>query len=249
MTEYVTLAVCKELIELQDKSFRHLVHVLTDELRRDMRSISSDLHELKASLQYSQKDIVNLENRLKSVETKCKDMDSLVVNHDEDIESLSEKQEHLENYNRRNNVKIVGIKEEKGETWEQSENLVVTKIRELLHIDEDLKVERAHRVGRPRYAKRSHDGSKVKDEPQPRPIVARFESWKQKEKVIKAARAIKPTNIMFLDDYSQRTLERRRMQIPKLIDARKRGKLAFFAMDRLIIKDKPPGRDAVNESK
>ena len=179
MTEYVTLAVCKELIELQDKSFRHLVQVLTDELRRDMRSISSDLHELKASLQYSQKDIVNLENRLKSVETKCKDMDSLVVNHDEDIESLAEKQEYLENYNRRNNVKILGVKEEKDETWEQSENLVVTKIRELLHIDEDLKVERAHRVGRPRYAKRSHDGSKVKDEPQPRPIVARFVSWKQ----------------------------------------------------------------------
>ena len=114
MTEYATLAVCKELIELQDKSFRHLVQVLTDELRRDMRSISSDLHELKVSLQYSQKDIVNLENRLKSVQTKCKDMDSLIVNHDEDIESLAEKQEYLENYNRRNNVKIFGIKEREG---------------------------------------------------------------------------------------------------------------------------------------
>ena len=184
MTKYVALAVCKELIELQDKSFRHLVQVLTDELRRDMRSISSDLHELKASLQYSQKDIVNLENRLKSVETKCKDMDSLVVNHDEDIESLADKQEYLENYNRRNNVKILCIKEEKDETWEQSEKLVVTKIRKFLHIDVDLKVERAHHVGRPRYAKRSHDGSKVKAEPQPRPIVARFKSWKQKEKAI-----------------------------------------------------------------
>ena len=104
-----------------------------------------------------------------------------------------------------------------------------------------MKVERAHHVGRPRYAKRSHDGSKVKVEPHPRPIVARFESWKQKEKVIKAARAIKPTNIMFLENYSQLTLDRRRVQIPKLIDARKHGMLAFFAMDRLIIKDKPPG--------
>ena len=94
----------------------NLVQVLTDELRRDMRSISSDLHQLKASLQYSQKDIVNLENRLKSVETKCKDMDSFIVNHDEDIESLAGKQEYLENYNRRNNVKIFGVKEEKDET-------------------------------------------------------------------------------------------------------------------------------------
>ena len=195
MTEYVTLAVCKELIELQDKSFRHLVQVLTDELRRDMRSISSDLHELKASLQYSQKDIVNLENRLKSVETKCKDMDSLVVNHDEDIESLAEKQEYLENYNRRNNVKILGVKEEKDETWEQSENLVVTKIRELLHIDEDLKVERAHRVGRPRYAKRSHDGSKVKDEPQPGPLSPGSCRGSKKRKLL---RQLEPSNLLTL---------------------------------------------------
>ena len=101
---------------MQDKSFRHLVQVLTDELRRDMRSTSSDLHEVKVSLQYSQKDIVNLENRLKSMETKCKDMDSFVVNHDEDIESLADKQEYPENYNKRNNVKILGLKEEKDET-------------------------------------------------------------------------------------------------------------------------------------
>ena len=39
----------------------------------------------------------------------------------------------------------------------------------------------------------------------------------------------------------------------KLIDARKRGKLAFFAMDRLIIKDKLPDRErdavATNDGK
>ena len=95
MTEYMKLEVCKELIEMQDKSFRQLVQVLTDKLRRDVGSISSDLHELKASLQYSQKDIVNLENSLKSVETKCKDMDSVVVSHDENIKSLTDKQEYL----------------------------------------------------------------------------------------------------------------------------------------------------------
>ena len=131
MIEYVRLAACKKLVEMQDKSFCHLVQVLTDKLRRDMRSISSDLHELKASLQYPQNEIVSLENRLKSIETKCKDMDSFVANHDEDIELLADKQEYMENYNRRNNVKILGLKDEKDETWEQSENLIVTKIREL----------------------------------------------------------------------------------------------------------------------
>ena len=83
-----------------------------------------------------------------------------------------------------------------------------------------MKVERAHRIERPQYAKRCHHGSKVI--PKPRPIVARFETWKQKEKVIKAARAIKLTDAMFLEDYSQWTLEGMRVQIPQVIEARKR---------------------------
>ena len=100
-------------------------------------------------------------------------------------------------------------------------------------------IERVHRVGR-RHAPTRHlpDGTKVKS--WPRPIVAKFLSWKDKEKVIKAARTIKPKEVQFLEDVSQRTLDRRREIIPKLIEARKNGKRAFLVKDQIVYKNRPP---------
>ena len=40
---------------------------------------------------------------------------------------------------------------------------------------------------------------------QPRPIIAKFLSWKDKEKIVKAARKIKPKQVQFLEDESKNT--------------------------------------------
>ena len=47
---------------------------------------------------------------------------------------------------------------------------------------------------------------------------------------------------MFVGDFSQRTLERRRALIPELEEARNNNKQAFLVMDRLVIRDKPPDK-------
>ncbi len=64
--------------------------------------------------------------------------------------------------------------------------------------------------------------------------------WKDKERILKKAREVKPDGVKFLADLSKRTLDRREEQVPDLIAARKSGKIAFFVLDKLIIKDKPP---------
>ena len=81
-----------------------------------------------------------------------------------------------------------------------------------------------------------HDGSKGR----PRPIIAKFTYWKQKEKVLCAAREFKPEGVQFYPDFAKRTLQRRASQIPKLLEEQKKGKVAYFVMDLFIIKDKPP---------
>ena len=103
---------------------------------------------------------------------------------------------------RRNNVKIIGLNEDTGneKTWEDTEELVITMIKEKLDI-EGVKIERAHRVGRPRPSHRTNpDGSTTKVPP--RPIIARLSSWKQKEAILKAAREVKPKEIRFYQDLS-----------------------------------------------
>ena len=88
-------------------------------------------------------------------------------------------------------------------------------------------IKRAHRVGQPikeAYTRRD----------------AKFASWKEHEKVLESARKLKPHGIKFVADFSQRVLDRRQEQIPKVIEARENGKLAYFVLGGFVIKDKPP---------
>ena len=55
---------------------------------------------------------------------------------------------------------------------------------------------------------------------EPRPIVAKFLKWKEKEIVLKKAREIKPQGVRFLADLSSRTIQKRSDQVPKLLEAR-----------------------------
>ena len=54
------------------------------------------------------------------------------------------KTKYLENQYRRNNIRVSGIPEAVGETWEDSEAKVKAVIKEKLQIDVD--IERAYRV-------------------------------------------------------------------------------------------------------
>ena len=150
--------------------------------------------------------------------------------------NLKDKHEYLENMSLRNNVKIIGLNEDTGneKIWEDTEELVITTLKEKLDI-EGVKIERAHRVGRPRPSQRKNpDGSTTKVPP--RPVIARLSSWKQKEAILKTAREVKPNEIRFYQDLSTRTSERRAQKIHDLIAERKRGNTAYLVLDKLVVK-------------
>ena len=110
------------------------------------------------------------------------------------------------------------------------------RVKEKLELPDDLKIERAHRVGRKRNeSEQRADGSTYGL----RPIVAKFLSWKQREQVLSVARNKRPKGVSFFPDLSQRSLQRRKDQIPELIQARKEGKIAYFKLDKLIVNNRP----------
>ena len=121
---------------------------------------------------------------------------------------IEEKQEYLENMSRRNNVKILDLPEEEGEkTWADTEELVKKTVKEQLHYEDDVHIERAHRVGKPRpLFTTNSDGTKTKS--RSRSIIARFSSWKEKEAILATARKVKPKQIKFFQDLSSRTLKK-----------------------------------------
>ena len=94
--------------------------------------------------------------------------------------------------------------------------------KELEMSSEEIQIQRAHRVGKPR-------------DDRSRPVVARFCSWKQKEAILATARKKMPKSVRFFQDLSSRTLQRRAEKIPKLIQERKKGNVAFFVLYRFVV--------------
>ena len=161
------------------------------------------------------------------------------------IEAMEDNIEYMENQNRRNNVKILGMEEnpDKEKSWDDTEELVQNLIKDNLGSSKSFEIERCHRVGYPGKRQSSHDRSHLSQfgrSDEPRPIVAKYLRWKDKEEVLKLARQTKPESVRFVQYLSRRTLLSRKERIPELMEARKRGKIAYFVMDKLVIKNGNP---------
>ena len=180
---FVTLDV-KQLLETQDGVYRNTMKIFLEDMRTETRTIMKDIETLKSSLEFSQgeiddvkkavevekKKLEHIDDRLKYVESCTEEAYQLK----ERFDNLESKQEYLENMSRRNDIKILGLPESKEEkTWDGIENLVNQTIKNTLKIEDEVQIERAHRVGKPRSLfRKGKDGTKVKRDP--RPIVAKF---------------------------------------------------------------------------
>ena len=237
---FVTLEVVKELLATQQQAFRLLVAAIKD----SVKEVKKDFEELKRRLEFSQKDlrdtdikVTNLESKVEQVRMKARDQEGFM--------DYVDQMEYMENQSRRNNVKILGLREdkEKETSWEETEKIVKNVIQNELQIKEDIHIERAHRVGKPCPLGSHDDASDNDDADRPkltRPIITKFMFWKQKERVLCAARQKKPKDIRLFPDFAKRTLDRHAEKIPELIEQRKKGKIAYLVMDKIVVKDKPP---------
>ena len=157
-SEFVTLDVVKQSLEIQDGAHRNTIKIFFEDMRTETRTIRKDIEALKSSLEFSQgeiddvkkavevekKKLEHIKDRLKYVESCMEEAYQL----EERFDNLELKQEYLENMSCRNNMKILCLPESKEEkTWEDTENLVKQTIKNTLKIDDEVQIERAHRMG------------------------------------------------------------------------------------------------------
>ena len=227
-----------EMLQLQERMFKTLVDSLVSnfnsrldtvvgtvaELKTRLNICQKDTKEFKQSLEFSQKDI----DELKPCKTKLAEIEDDIEDIYDSIDYHMDKLEYLENQSRRNNIRIDGILEEENESRDTTEEKVKKFLAEKLNPEEALHVERAHLVGR------VVSGSRRR----PRTIVCKLRDFKQKEKILKMTRRIKPVGLYLNEDLAKETLDKREEQRPKLEEAKRNGKVAYFELDKLILKDR-----------
>ena len=180
---------------------------------------------LKASLEFSQKDI----DELKPCKSKLNEIEADINDIYDSIDYQMDKLESVENQIRRNNIRIDRIEEEENESWDTTMEKVKQVLTEKLNLADAPDIERAYRVGRFVGVSRRC----------PRTIVSRLRDWRQKGLIIRNAKRFKPTGLFVNEDLAKETMEKREEQRPRMEEARGNGKLAYFVLDRLVVKDRP----------
>ena len=68
--------------------------------------------------------------------------------------------------------------------------------------------------------------------------MCRLCDWKQKDEILRAARRMKPPGMFLSEDLANQTMEKRKVKLDKLKEAKRAGKTAYFVLDRPVIKDR-----------
>ena len=230
--EFASVSVIRELLQSQERMFKNFVESIAANLTKRVDDLVTKIADLKASLEFSQNDIDKHKTQITLLDTNLQSTVEEITKFQTLGAKQLEKATYLENQSRRNNVRIEGIVEELGESWESTEGKVKEMFTEKLQMDSPPAIECAHRTGK---------GKKPDGMPKPRTVVCKLYDWKKREAILKAARRIKPHGIHIYEDLAEETMATRRELLPKLKRAKEEGKIAYFSYDKLVIKDRPSG--------
>ena len=140
---------------------------------------------------------------------------------------MKEQTAELEDRHRRHNLRFMGIKKKSGlesETQEESEAKVKVFLQEKLGLENDeINTERAHRI-------------RKKEEGKRRTIIAKFLNQKQREKVLNKYKELKlqEDQIYINEDFSEYTVERRRILFKGAREIKERGEFAKVVYNWLV---------------
>ena len=251
-----------EALNMAEDIGKKIEHMLLKLGKLDI--IDSRLQEMHLTLANIEQTVSRLDEEVKTLKVKTNEMDevvkvlkeNLVFNEDDisDLKRDSKEVQHevfelkrqilyMETYSRRENAKFFGLPEEPstsngGERMqdgtqlpaEDSKEVIYNFLEQHLQIDrprDKIEFQRVHRLGKPNAGAR------------PRPIIARFLRYGDKQLVMDRARKyLKNTAFNVYDDIPKPLYDSRKGQLKKLREAREKGYTAFFSKahpDKLFV--------------
>ncbi|XP_052237905.1 uncharacterized protein LOC127849226 [Dreissena polymorpha] len=168
-----------------------------------------------------------------AMNNKCSKSQSAISKLQQEKSELSETLHYMQAQSMRNNLIFSGINESPSEKPDYTERLLRSFIVENLKIPQDavkcINIERVHRIS---VRQRGN-------QPHPRPIVAKFSLFKDRERVRKSSWNLKGTNFYVSEQFPKDVADRRRSLMQALRKARAGGKKAWLSYDKLYIEGIP----------
>lgn len=215
----------KLLLEAQERTIRGAMDIIVDQQNSRIKTLESTIEDLIKSLKFTEAEVCNYSSEIKALQKDNSDSKATIEDLKSKVEELEKRSNSQDDFNRRKNLRITGLREQAGgESWEQTSKTVSEFLEKSLQLP-PLQIENAHRVGPVAAA-------------QPRTVVVKFEKFGDREAVRRNARKLKGTGVFVNEDLCAVSQKLKRSQFPKLRQARLEGKIAFFKHTKLIIKER-----------
>ena len=225
-----------DVIELQLNE----VHAKVANIEETVSRLDSEVQALKTRTAKLEKNVEELEGGFQYNEEDVRDLQCDNKRLEHEVYDLKKQLLYMETYSRRENLKFFGVPENTECTMEEGseQHVVIENTKEVIYqfLEENLKIDqprekiefqRIHRLGKPNSSK-------------PRPIIARFLRYSDRELVMDNARKHLKGHKVFhvFEDIPKDLYELRKQQMKKLKEAREKGHRAFFSKahpDKLFV--------------
>lgn len=184
---------------------------LSDKMDERTAEINESISGLKVMLDGLTSRVTEAEMRIGTAEDQIADMNAQIAKLTKDNTFLLEKTESLENHSRRNNIRIVNLRE--GREGSDPVTFFTNWLPKILgheHFTEPLMIERAHRTLAPRPTANER----------PRAVLIRLLNYQDREKILHASARLSKANkgpiifedepVMFFPDLSASLVKRRK---------------------------------------
>uniref|UniRef100_A0A1A8I9P0 Ring finger protein 40 n=1 Tax=Nothobranchius kuhntae TaxID=321403 RepID=A0A1A8I9P0_NOTKU len=218
----------KDILELLDSidkrllGFEGRLHLL--------EVLHQEFQNLRQSLEFSQEQVERLAAENASLRESVSSLEEGMTRITQDNKTLKETVLDLQARSMRDNLEFAGLPEQTGgaENCEHTiKNFLQTEMKIPEETIKNITFHRVHRLG----AKRG-------DSRRPRPIVAKFEHFKQKDLVKSHGRELKGKDFSVNDQFPKEILDRRRVLFPLRKKFIQDGKRAVISVDKLYVDNK-----------
>lgn len=234
MTTYFELTN-KRIDELQSNLITRQEQRLAElksEHASEISALRTELAELKESLEFSQAELAALKSSMQERSLADSSVAATKVNQIEStLSSLARQVDYIDNQGRRNNIRVDGIQEEPGESWDCTESKCLEFFMKDLNLT-TIQVERAHRIGPAQQGKT-------------RTIVVKLLSYKDREAILKKAKEIRPKGIFVNQDFSVRVSKVRKELRSHIHNLKQQGHEVYLSFDRIRYRSRPPGSEGI----
>lgn len=187
-----------------------------------LEKITTDIAEMKHSLEYAHSEIVELKNSDVGLKRKVDDISMALTKNIETTDYQREAILDIQTRSMRDNVVFSGIVEREGENVE---TVLKDFIRTELAYTKNVEFERAHRIGK----------QGISQHPRHRLIVAKFSSFKTKEEVRRCGPKLAGKPYGVSEQFPEEIMRRRRELLPILRKAKRQNHKAVISVDKLYI--------------